>query len=107
MPLDDTGGLPPEQAGVIINDLALSTPRGIDGYPQRFGISDGLYAEPVAVKQGWMCCIGPNWMHLSTGVIGAQHSYIMMIESQQAADDGTARNRITQAVKTTFPCGRI
>ena len=41
-------------------------------YPQRFGIPEGLYAEPVAVKQGWMCCVGSDWArHLSTGVIGA------------------------------------
>jgi len=107
MLLDGKGGLPLEQAGIIINDLARSTPQGIDGYPQRFGIPDGLYGEPVAVKQGWMCCIGPNWMHLSTGVIGPQHRYVMVIESQQPTDDGTARNTITRAVKTMFPGGHI
>ena len=93
--------------GSIINDLAQSTPTGIDGYPQRFGIPDGLYAEPVAVKQGWMCCIGADWMHLSTGVIGADRRYIMVIESLQPSDDATARETITRAVKTIFPNGRI
>ena len=56
MLLAGSGGLPPEQANVIISDLAQSTPTGTDGYPQRFGIPEGLYAEPVAVKQGWFCC---------------------------------------------------
>jgi hypothetical protein len=107
MLLDGTGGLPADQAAVMINDLARSTPQGVDGYPQRFGIPAGLYSETVAVKQGWMCCIGANWMHLSTGVIGPQHRYVMVIESQQSADDGTARDTITQAVKTIFPGGRI
>lgn len=107
MLLDGSGGLPPERAGIIVNDLAQSTPTGIDGYPQRFGIPDGLYAEPVAVKQGWMCCIGRDWMHLSTGVIGADRRYIMVIESLQPADDSTARETITDAVKTMFPDGRI
>jgi hypothetical protein len=107
MLLDGTGGLPADQAAVMINDLARSTPQGVDGYPQRFGIPDGMYSEAVAVKQGWMCCIGPNWMHLSTGLIGPQHRYVMVIESQQSADDGTARDTITQAVKTIFPGGRI
>ncbi|HET9563595.1 MAG TPA: hypothetical protein VFP27_03625, partial [Mycobacterium sp.] len=50
MLLDGSGGLPPEQANVIMGNLAQSTPTGIDGYPQRFGIPEGLYAEPVAVK---------------------------------------------------------
>ena len=107
MLLDGAGGLPPERARMIINDLAQSTPNGNDGYPQRFGIPDGLYAEPVAVKQGWMCCIGADWMHLSTGVIGADRRYIMVIESLQPSDDATARDTITQAVKTIFPNGRI
>jgi hypothetical protein len=107
MLLQGTGGLPPERASIILSNLAQSTPTGIDGYPQRFGIPDGLYAEPVAVKQGWMCCIGADWMHLSTGVIGPDRRFVMVIGSMQPADDDTARNTITQAVKTMFPGGRI
>jgi hypothetical protein len=108
MLLEGAGGLPPERAQIIINNLSQSTPTGIDGYPQRFGIPDGLFAEPVAVKQGWMCCWnGGNWMHMSTGVIGADRRYVMAIGSMQPTDDSTARNTITQAVKTMFPDGRI
>jgi hypothetical protein len=108
MLLQGTGGLPPESAQIIINNLSQSTPNGIDGYPQRFGIPDGLFAEPVAVKQGWMCCWnGGNWMHMSTGIIGADRRYVMAIGSMQPTDDGTARDTITQAVKTMFPGGRI
>jgi hypothetical protein len=107
MLLDGSGGLPPEQVSTIINDLAQSTPTGIDGYPQRFGIPEGLYAEPVAVKQGWMCCIGEDWMHLSTGVVGADRRYVVVIESLQPSDDVAARATITKAVKTLFPDGRI
>ena len=105
--LGGSGGLPAERAKIIVNDLAQSTPNGIDGYPQRFGIPEGLYAEPVAVKQGWMCCIGADWMHLSTGVIGADRRYVMVVQSLQTSDDATARDTITHAVKTIFPNGRI
>jgi hypothetical protein len=107
MLLDGSGGLPAERGTIIVNDLAQSTPTGIDGYPQRFGIPEGLFAEPVAVKQGWMCCIGSDWMHLSTGVIGADHRYVMVVQSLQTSDDATARQTITQAVKTIFPSGKI
>ena len=107
MLLAGSGGLPPDQASVIMGNLAASTPTGIDGYPQRFGIPDGLFAEPVAVKQGWMCCIGADWMHLSTGVIGPDRRFVMAIGSMQPASDGVARTTITQAVKTMFPGGRI
>ncbi|WP_407688530.1 serine hydrolase [Mycobacterium sp. HUMS_1102779] len=105
--LDGSGGLPAERAKMIVDDLDRSTPNGVDGYPQRFGIPDGLYAEPVAVKQGWMCCIGADWMHLSTGLVGADHRYIMVVQSLQPSDDVTARETITRAVRTMFPDGRI
>ena len=107
MLLNGSGGLSEERAQVIVDDLAGSTATGADGYPQRFGIPDGLYAEPVAVKQGWMCCMDGSWMHLSTGIVGADRRYVMVIESLQPSDDATARATITQAVKTMFPSGRI
>ena len=113
MLLAGTGGLPPEQAGIILSNLAASTPTAPDGmapggvYPQRFGIPDGLHAERVAVKQGWMCCVGADWMHLSTGVIGPGHRYVMVVGSMQAGSDEVARQTITEAVKTMFPGGRI
>jgi Beta-lactamase len=108
MLLDGTGGLPPEQANVIISDLAQSTPTGTDGYPQRFGIPEGLYAEPVAVKQGWFCCWnGANQLHVSTGVIGPEHRYVMAISSLEPDDAAAARETVTQAVRTMFPGGKI
>lgn len=106
--LNGTGGLPAEQANIIIGNLAQSTPTGNDGYPQRFGIPDGLYAEPVAVKQGWFCCwSGPNQLHVSTGVIGADRRYVMAISSLDPTSEAAARANITQAVKTMFPGGTI
>jgi Beta-lactamase enzyme family len=108
MLLNGTGGLPPEQANVIISDLAQSTPTGTDGYPQRFGIPEGLYAEPVAVKQGWFCCWnGANQLHVSTGAIGPERRYVMAISSLEPDDAAAARETITQAVRTMFPGGRI
>jgi beta-lactamase class A len=108
MLLDGSGGLPPEQANVIMSSLAQSTPTGIDGYPQRFGIPEGLYAEPVAVKQGWFCCWnGANQVHVSTGVIGPERRYVMAISSLEPDDDAAARATITQTVKTMFPGGKI
>jgi hypothetical protein len=111
--LAGAGGLPPAQANAILGDLAQSTPTAPDGmvpggvYPQRFGIPEGLPGEPVAVKQGWMCCVGSDWMHLSTGVIGQERRYVMAISSMQPSSSTVARTTITQAVRTMFPGGRI
>jgi hypothetical protein len=93
---------------VILSDLSASTPTGLDGYPQRFGIPDGLFAEPVAVKQGWMPgWNGDNWLHMSTGVIGSDRRFVIAIGSMQPVDDATARDTVTEAIKTMFPGGRI
>ncbi|MFY1599736.1 serine hydrolase [Micromonospora sp. WMMD737] len=106
--LSGSGGLPPEQADVIMRNLAGHTPTGSDGYPQRFGIPDGLFAEPVAVKQGWFCCWnGANQLHVSTGAIGPERRYVMAISSLQPVSAAAARDTITQVVKTMFPDGRI
>ena len=106
--LDGSGGLPPERADLILSNLARSTPTGIDGYPQRFGIPEGLFAEPVAVKQGWFCCWGSgDQLHLSTGVIGPDRRYVMAIASLQPVSEAAARATMTQVVKTMFPGGHI
>lgn len=108
MLLDGSGGLPAEQADVIMGNLAQSTPTGTDGYPQRFGIPDGLYAEPVAVKQGWFCCWnGANQLHVSTGAIGPERRYVMALASLEPGDAASARNTMTQVVKTMFPGGHV
>ena len=108
MLLNGSGGLPPEQANIIISNLAQSTPTGNDGYPQRFGIPEGLFAEPVAVKQGWFCCwSGANQLHVSTGVIGPERRYVMAISSLDPVSASAARANITRAVKTMFPGGKI
>lgn len=54
-----------------------------------------------------MCCIGSDWLHLSTGVVGPDRRYVMAISSMQPTDADDARATITQAVKTMFPGGRI
>lgn len=106
--LDGSGGLPPEQADIIINNISQFTPSGNDGYPQRFGIPDGLYAEQVAVKQGWFCCWnGGNQLHVSTGIIGPERRYVMAISSLDPTSAEAARDNMTEAVKTMFPGGRI
>jgi len=60
------------------------------------------------VKQGWMCCWnGPNQLHMSTGVIGADQRYVIAMGSMQPVDEATARNTMTETIKTMFPDGHI
>lgn len=114
--LDDSGGLPSEQTAELLSDLAMYTSNGADGYDQRFGLPDGLANEPMlAVKQGWMCCVNMNWLHLSTGLAGVGHRYVIVLiseESVEAAGGGgdegaeNARDTITRVAQMLFPGGR-
>ncbi|MBU8807387.1 serine hydrolase [Mycolicibacterium goodii] len=108
MLLSGSGGLPRDKADIIIDNLAQFTPSGTDGYPQRFGIPDGISGETVAVKQGWFCCWNrANQLHVSTGIIGPDRRYVMAISSLDPTSAGAARENITKAVRTMFPGGKI
>ena len=79
-----------------------------DAHLIAIGLADGLFAEKVAVKQGWMCCWGPdNQVHLTTGVTGPDHRYVIAMASMQPVDEVAARATMTETLKTMFPGGRI
>ncbi len=106
MLLDGSGGLPAEQTETIVGNLANFTAAGADGYPQRFGLPDGLSGTPLAVKQGWFCCWnGGNQLHVSTGIVGADRRYVMAISSLDPNGPAGARDTMTRAVRTVFPSG--
>ncbi|GAA3966163.1 hypothetical protein GCM10022231_28800 [Gordonia caeni] len=75
----------PSWAERILGHLHNWTDVGADGYDQRFGLV-GVFERDdlVAVKQGWMCCVGPQWIHLTTGVLGPAGRYIVVV---QVAED--------------------
>lgn len=52
----------------ILGRLHNWTDLGADGYDQRFGLAAIVDRDDLsAVKQGWMCCVGAQWVHLTTG----------------------------------------
>lgn len=110
------GGLPAEGASVLLTDLASFTDNGSDGYDQRFGLPDGLPNEHMlAVKQGWMCCVNMEWLHLSTGLAGVGYRYVIILVSRESVDAAGgggdagaehARDTITRVTQLLFPGGR-
>ncbi|KJF24623.1 hypothetical protein CJ178_19520 [Rhodococcus sp. ACPA4] len=114
--LDGRGGLSADQSAVVLGDIGDFTSTAADGYYQRFGIPDALSGESgIAVKQGWMCCIDGNWIHLSTGIAGDDHRFIIALGSREtAANYGSgdlgaehARWTLTETAAILFPDGRI
>ena len=108
--LSGTGGLSAASRGFIIDQLQQSTPRGIDGYWQFFGLRDGLPAETwIGQKQGWMCCVNGAIYRHSTGFVGPDGRYLIAVLSTEPSGLGGPHLEasITGAVRAIFPEGSI
>ncbi|NKR55890.1 hypothetical protein GS481_17770 [Rhodococcus hoagii] len=127
--LDGRGGLDDGRRTEILTHLRASNATSTEGYDQRFGLPDGLGAETtLAVKQGWMCCIDDRWTHVSTGIVGEDDRYVLVVVSREDLDYGDddadypdtsltaavddvsaahARETVTDVVRTVFPLQRI
>lgn len=87
----------PSWAERILGHLHNWSDVGADGYDQRFGLS-GVFErdELVAVKQGWMCCVGPQWVHLTTGVLGPAGRYVVVVEMAEDVQYSDGRMELPQ-----------
>ncbi|MFC4602239.1 hypothetical protein [Rhodococcus kronopolitis] len=82
--LDGRGGLDEAHREAIVAHLRSATNESADGYDQRFGLTDGLPGQAdLAVKQGWMCCVAGRWIHLTTGVVGPDGRYVLVLISRE------------------------
>ncbi|MGY1731905.1 serine hydrolase [Geodermatophilus sp. SYSU D01045] len=108
--LDGTGGLSPASTRWLVDELRASTPDGTDGYHQWFGLRDGLPGEAViGQKQGWMCCVEGQVFRHSTGFVGPDGRYVVVVLTREPSGLGAAHAdaSITGAVARMFPEGRI
>ncbi|QNG19220.1 serine hydrolase [Rhodococcus triatomae] len=126
--LADRDGLGPVRTNRILGYLRAWTPLAADGYDQRFGVPAVLGGSDIAVKQGWMCCIDEQWIHLSTGVVGPGGRYVVVVEVAEdvqyedgvpglpdtsyvdATDDESAahaRETVTGVIEALFPTGSV
>lgn len=91
----------PNWADRILGYLGQWTAVGADGYDQSFGLAaafgtgsvgDGSVGSLSALKQGWMCCVDAQWIHLTTGTFGPGSRYILVVQVAEDVQytDGTA-----------------
>ena len=114
MLLAGTGGLPPEQASIILSNLAASTPTAPDGmvpggvYPQRFGIPEGLLRR-TGGRQTGLDVLRRRRLDAPVHRCHRTRTAATSWSSDRCSRPApTPRAQtITQAVKTMFPGGRI
>jgi hypothetical protein len=91
----------PEDAAALLGWMRNATERGADGFDQRFGMF-GTGSPRVAVKQGWMCCVGGSRHLHSVGVLG-KRVVVLLSELPRATGYDVARGALTAAAAAIPP----
>jgi len=96
--------LPVNASQLIMSALAGSKSTADDGFPQRFGIPDGLPGSTWAVKQGWMV-LKSSLVLNTTGVVGPNSRYVVVMMTQLRAGTSEAKGRtaVTAAIAAAKP----
>lgn len=91
--------VPLEARQPILDALAAIHSRAADGFPQHFGIPDGLPEQPRAVKQGWMD-IDRAVVLNTTGLVGRDYRYVVVLltELPLGTSDAEGRAAVTAGV---------
>jgi hypothetical protein len=84
----------PSSRDMIMTNLGNAHDLGADGFNQAFGLIAPPRQANVAAKQGWMW-IGSDFDLHTTGVLGADHRYVIAVLSKNPARVGSAAVRAT------------
>jgi hypothetical protein len=102
------GVAPAAERDVVVNALHAATNLGADGTDQYFGIPYAVgSSQQWAVKQGWACC-EPGWVLNTTGLVGADYRYIVVVLTTHSNGGGAAVRKVdsqqlTNAVAALLP----
>jgi hypothetical protein len=97
--------MPAAPSALIMNALYNAKKTADDGFPQYFGLPDGLPTTATWwIKQGWMLLNNAVVLN-TTGVVGADHRYIVVLLTSQSADTSytKGRNAVTAGITALAP----
>lgn len=91
---------PPAQRAVVLAALGATTQRAVDSTDQFFGVAGVVPMGQRWVKQAWACC-RPAWDVHTSGIIGPDQRYVVVVLSQQSLAAGLtgASKYLTGVVK--------
>jgi hypothetical protein len=84
--------MPDDASATIMKALGAARNPADDGFVQYFGIPDAFTSVPWAVKQGWMELKNALVLN-TTGVVGADARYVVVLLTQQPASIGWTNGR--------------
>ena len=97
--------MPAASSTLIMNALYHAKKTADDGFPQYFGIPDGLPTTATwSIKQGWMILKSPVVLN-TTGVVGSDNRYVVVLLTSQSAYTSYAkgRNAVTAGITALAP----
>lgn len=97
----------PASRDMIMGALSHAQAKGADGFDQAFGLIAPPRPSNVAAKQGWMWINSDFDLH-TTGVLGNDDRYVVVILSKNPAKSGSAAaraivNKATSAAEAALP----
>lgn len=93
--------LPPGELAAMTSWLRVTTDRAADGFAQDFGLLSPTAgtADPVAAKQGWMCCVDSTRQLHSVGVLADGRVVVLLGDFPAGTTWGQARAALDAAAQ--------
>jgi hypothetical protein len=90
-------GMPVTDRDLMLGAMEAAPPTARDGFDQSFGLLaeavDGPGGPGAVAKQGWMCCFSGQYHLHSTGVVGAEQRFAVVLLSRVSRAPGWAAAR--------------
>ena len=94
--------MPQPDRDLIIGALAAAPAVAADGFDQDFGLLAPRSTGSIAAKQGWMCCWGTTSYLHSSGLVGDEGRFVVVLLSRQELEEDwqVGRDRLTVLANT-------
>ncbi|WP_326836245.1 hypothetical protein VSH64_15215 [Amycolatopsis rhabdoformis] len=97
-----TDTVPDATAQPLLTAMADARQPADDGYPQYFGIPDGLPGATWEIKQGWMILRSALVLN-TTGLVDSRYVVVLMTQQPAATSSAKGRAAVTAGVKALAP----
>lgn len=98
--LEDT--VPDDTAQPLLTAMADARQPADDGYPQYFGIPDGLPGSTWEIKQGWMILRSALVLN-TTGIVDSRYVVVLLTQQPAATSSAKGRAAVTAGIKALAP----
>ncbi|SEP52521.1 hypothetical protein [Amycolatopsis saalfeldensis] len=98
--LEDT--VPDDTAQPLLTAMADARQPADDGYPQYFGIPDGLPGSTWEIKQGWMILRSALVLN-TTGLVDSRYVVVLLTQQPAATSSAKGRTAVTAGIKALAP----